>query len=230
MKDEFDALIQNNTWTLVPKPFGANVVSGMWVFCHKYNSDGSLARCKARWVCRGFSQQQGIDFDETFSPVVKPCTIRIILSLAVSSSWPIHQLDVKNAFLNGTLNETVYCQQPSGFEDPSNPNLVCLLKKSLYGLKKAPRAWFQRFATFIQTIGFSPSKSDTSLFIFQSSSHTAYLLLYIDDIVLTASSDSFLKHIITLLSKEFFMTDLGSLHHFLGVIATRTSSTLFLSQ
>jgi histone deacetylase 1/2 len=95
MKDEFDALIQNNTWTLVPKPFGANIVSGKWVFCHKYNSDGSLARYKARWVCQGFSQQQGIDFDETFSHVVKPCTIQIILSLAVSSSWPIHQLDVK---------------------------------------------------------------------------------------------------------------------------------------
>ena len=191
MRDEFNALTQNHTWTLVPKPPNANVVSGKWVFRHKFHSDGSLARYKARWVCRGFSQQHGIDFDETFSPVVKPSTIRVVLSLVVSSSWTIHQLYVKNAFLHDTLNETVYCQQPSGFEHPTSPNLVCLLHKSLYGLKQAPRAWFHRFATFIQTIGFLPSKSDSSLFIFRSSEHTAYLLLYVDDIVLTVSTDSF---------------------------------------
>ena len=127
MRDEFNALQQNNTWTLVPTPPGVNVVSGKWVFRHKFHSDDTIARYKARWVCHGFSQQQGIDFDETFSPVVKPSTIRVVLSLAVSSSWPIHQLDVKNAFLHGTLNETVYCQQPSGFEGPSSPNYVCLL-------------------------------------------------------------------------------------------------------
>lgn len=230
MRDEFDALEQNNTWTLVPKPSGVNVVSGKWVFRHKFHADGTLARYKARWVCRGFSQQHGIDFDETFSPVVKPSTIRVVLSLAVSTSWPIHQLDVKNAFLHGTLNETVYCQQPSGFENSSSPNLVCLLQKSLYGLKQAPRAWFQRFATFIQTIGFISSKCDSSLFIFRSSEHTAYLLLYVDDIILTASSSSFLKHIISSLNREFSMTDLGPLHHFLGINVSRTKSTLFLSQ
>src|SRR4051812_28857804 len=230
MRAEFDALIQNNTWTLVSKPPNANVVSGKWVFRHKFHSDGSLARYKARWVCRGFSQQHGIDFDETFSPVVKPSTIRVVLSLATSSSWPIHQLDVKNAFLHGTLNETVYCQQPSGFENTTPPNLVCLLHKSLYGLKQAPRAWFHRFATFIQTIGFLPSKSDSSLFIFQSSEHTAYVLLYVDDIILTASSTTFLHHIISLLNNEFAMTDLGPLNHFLGIAVSRSPGSLFLSQ
>jgi hypothetical protein len=118
-------------------------------FRHKFHADGTLAPYKARWVCRGFSQQQGVDFGETFSPVCKPSTIRVVLSLVVSSVWPIHQLDVKNAFLHGTLNETVYCQQPSGFENSSSPDLVYLLHKSLYGLKQAPRYWFQRFATFI---------------------------------------------------------------------------------
>jgi hypothetical protein len=111
--------------------------SGKWVFRQKNKSDGTLSCYKARWVCRGFSQQDGIDYDETFSPVVKPSTICTVLSLVVSSSWPIYQLDVKNAFLNGTLNETVYCQQPLGFEDPSTPSHVCLLNKSLYGLKQA---------------------------------------------------------------------------------------------
>jgi hypothetical protein len=142
MCDEFDALQQNNTWSLVPKPPGVNVVSSKWVFCHKFHADGTLARYKARWVRRGFSQQQGVDFEETFSHVSKARTIRVVLSLVVSSAWPIHQLDVKNAFLHGTLNETVYCQQPSGFENSSSPDLVCLLHKSLYGLKQAPHAWF----------------------------------------------------------------------------------------
>src|ERR1043165_8504330 len=202
----------------------------MWLFKHKYNSNGQLERYKARLVVNGKSQTVGIDCDETFSPVVKPTTIRTVLSLAVSRSWPIHQLDVKNAFLHGTLNETVYCQQPSGFENSSSPNLVCLLQKSLYGLKQAPRAWFHRFATFIQTIGFLPSKSDSSLIIFQSSEHTAYVLLYVDDIILTASSTTFLHHIISLLNNEFAMTDLGPLNHFLGIVVSRSPGSLFLSQ
>jgi hypothetical protein len=106
MRDEFHALQSNNTWQLVPRPPNANVVSGKWVFRQKFHSDGTLSRYKARWVCRGFSQQHGVDYDETFSPVVKPSTIRTILSLAVSSSWPIHQLDVKNAFLHGSLTKS----------------------------------------------------------------------------------------------------------------------------
>lgn len=229
MKEEYDALLLNNTWSLIPRPPGANVVSGKWVFHHKFHSDGSLSRYKARWVCRGDSQQPGVDFDETFSPIVKPSPIRVVLSLAVSS-WPIHQLDVKNTFLHGSLNETVYCRQPLGFSHPSYPDHVCHLQKSLYGLKQAPRAWFQRFATFIQSLGFIPSRSDSSLFIFHSSTHIAYLLFYVDDIVLTSSSDSFLTHIISSLRKEFCMTDLGPLHHFLGIAVSRSSAGLFLSQ
>lgn len=135
MQEEFDALTLNKTWVLVPLPSGANIVSGKCIFRHKYNADGSLSHHKARWVVRGFSQQPGVDFNETFSPVVKPTTIRIVLSLAISQSWPIHQLDVKNAFLHGHLDEVVYSQQPSGFIDPRHPTHVCRLLKSLYGLK-----------------------------------------------------------------------------------------------
>jgi hypothetical protein len=126
---------------------------------------------------------------------VKYSTIRTVLSLAISSSWPIHQLDVKDAFLHGSLQETVYFQQPLGFENSSLPDHICLLKKSLYGLKQDPRAWFQCFSSYIQTIGFIPSLSDSSLFIYHSDSHVAYLLLYVDDIVLTASSRTFLDHV-----------------------------------
>jgi hypothetical protein len=138
MREEFDALVHNRTWTLFPRPSRANIVSGKWIYKHKFHSDGSLARYKARWVVRGFSQQPGIDFDETFNPVVKPTTIRIVLSIAVSRSWPVHQLDVKNAFLHGNLDEEVYCQQPSGFINARCPEYVCRLHKSLYGLKQPP--------------------------------------------------------------------------------------------
>lgn len=107
--EEFGALLHNSTWELVPRPPQANVVSGKWIFKHKLHADGSLERYKARWVLRGFSQRPGVDYDETFSPVVKPATVRTVLSLALSHQWPVHQLNVKNAFLHGTLTETVYC-------------------------------------------------------------------------------------------------------------------------
>lgn len=128
--------------------------------------------------------------------MVKPSTIRTVLSLAISSQWPIHQLDVKNAFLHGDLEETVYMHQPPGFVDDQHPDYVCLLHKSLYGLKQALRAWFQRFASYVLRLGFHHSKTDSSLFIFCLGPDIAYLLLYVDDIILTASSELFLRKII----------------------------------
>jgi hypothetical protein len=230
MAEEHQALIDNGTWSLVPRPPQANIVTGKWIFRQKFHSDGSLARYKARWVVRGFSKRPGIDYDETFSPVVKPATIRLVLHIAVSSSWPIRQLDVKNAFLHGNLDEVVYCQQPPGFVDPSRPDHVCRLHKSLYGLKQAPRAWYQRFATYLATMGFTASKTDTSLFVLRSGSDTAYLLLYVDDIIVTASSTVFLRRLLERLHSEFAMTDLGDLHFFLGIAVSRSSTGLFLSQ
>jgi hypothetical protein len=112
MADEYKALIDNNTWRLVPHLPDANVVTGKWIFRHKFHSDGTLARHKARGVVHGFTQRHGVDYDETFSSILKPATIQVVLSIAASRQWPIHQLDVKNAFLHGHLNETVYCLQP----------------------------------------------------------------------------------------------------------------------
>ena len=206
------------------------MVTGKWIFKHKLQADGSLERYKARWVLRGFTQRPGVDFDETFSPVVKPATVRTVLSLALSRRWPIHQLDVKNAFLHGTLSETVYCAQPVGFEDPARPDFVCRLNRSLYGLKQAPRAWYSRFATYLLSLGFVEAKSDTSLFVYRRGTDTIYLLLYVDDIVLTASSLAILQRTIQALQQEFSMTDLGELHHFLGMHVQRCGSGLLLSQ
>jgi hypothetical protein len=219
MREEYNALMAQNTWTLVPRPAGVNVVMGKWIFRHKLNSDGSLARSKARWVVRGFTQQQGVDYDETFSPIIKPATICVVLSMATSHNWSIHQLDVKNAFLHGNFSEHVYAQQPSGFVSPSHPNFVCKLNKSLYGLKQAPHTWFLQFTSFLSTLGFCGSKSDRSLFMFKQGPSTAYLLLYVDDIILTASSSSLLNHFIHKLHAELAMSDLGPLQHFLGISA-----------
>ncbi|GJQ94000.1 ribonuclease H-like domain-containing protein [Tanacetum coccineum] len=229
MRDEYHALIKNKTWTLVPRPPDTNIVRCMWLFRHKYLADGTLSRYKARLVANGSTQLEGVDVDETFSPVVKPGTIRTVLSLAASRHWPIHQLDVKNAFLHGDLSETVYMHQPPGFRDSVHPDYVCLLQRSLYGLKQASRAWFQRFASYITRVGFSHSRCDSSLFIYRQGTDTAYLLLYVDDIVLTASSESLLQQIISSLHEEFAMTDLGPLNYFLGISVTRDSSGLFLS-
>ena len=230
MQEEFAALVSNRTWELVPRPPRANLITGKWIFKHKTRADGSLERYKARWVVRGFNQRAGVDYGETFSPVVKPATIRTVLTLAASRGWPVHQLDVKNAFLHGTLAEEVYCLQPAGFVDASKPDHVCRLSKSLYGLKQAPRGWFLRFAGFLATIGFSATRSDSSLFTFTRGQDAAFLLLYIDDIVLTASSTALLQHIITQLTGEFAMKDLGDLHYFLGIRVTRSTAGFFLSQ
>jgi hypothetical protein len=137
---------------------------------------------------------------------------------------------VKNAFLHDTLFKAVFCCQPTGFADPAHPDLVCRLRKSLYGLKQAPRAWYSRFVTYLTTLGFIEAKSDTSLFIFCRGSDTVYLLLYVGDIILTASSMELLHRTISALQWEFAMKDLGPLHHFLGITVERRSDGLFLHQ
>ncbi|XP_021999438.1 uncharacterized mitochondrial protein AtMg00810-like [Helianthus annuus] len=177
-----------------------NIIRSLWLFKHKYRSDGSLERYKARLGCDGRKQQTGIDCGETFSPVVKPSTIRLVLSRALSKSWPIHQLDVTNAFLHGNLEET------------------------------APRAWYQRFTDFVTLQGFRQSKSDNSLFIYHHGADIAYLLIHVDDIILTTSSEALRTRLLHTLSGEFAMKDLGPLSYFLGIQVARTGDHMFLSQ
>jgi hypothetical protein len=229
MEEEHVALLANHTWDLVPRPPDTDVVTEKWLFSHKMTSDGSLDRYKARWVLRGFTQRPGVDYDETFSLVVKFATIRAVLSLALSRDWVIHQLDVKNAFHHNALTETDYCSQPTGFVDAAHPDQVCRLNHSLYGLKQAPRAWYSRFASYLASIGFVEAKSDTSLFIYWHDDDTVYLL-YVDDIVLTASTADLLQRTITALQREFAMKDPGPLHRFLGITAECRPQGLFLHQ
>ncbi|PKI50006.1 hypothetical protein CRG98_029593 [Punica granatum] len=230
MKEEYLALLQNHTWDLVPPSSVQNVVGCKWVYRIKKKADGTIDRYKARLVAKGFNQREGVDYSETFSPVIKPVTIRTVLSIAVSSQWQIRQLDVKNAFIIGHLAEEVYMSQPPGFIDASCPNHVCRLRRSLYGLKQAPRAWFQRLNTYLQRLGLSDSKADPSLFILRGSNFLVYLLVYVDDIILTRTPSAPFNSIITALQQEFAMKDLGPLHYFLRMEARTDGTGHYLTQ
>jgi hypothetical protein len=184
MHEEYDALMKNKTWRLVPPQPGRNLIDCKWFYKIKHKADGSVDRHKARLVAKGFKQRLGIDYDDTFSPVVKPATIRIILSLAISQGWDLCQLDVKNVFLHGILEEEVYMKQPPGFVSSEFPSYHCKLDRALYGLKQAPRAWYSRLSDKLQSLGFLPSKTDISLFHFSKGQITVFLLVYVDDIII----------------------------------------------
>ena len=230
MADEINALLKNQTWSLVPPSSSQNTVGCKWVFRIKRLPDGTVDRYKARLVAKGFHQRPGIDYHETFSPVIKPATIRTVLAIAVSRGWQLRQLDVKNAFLNGFLAEDVFMTQPPGFVDPDHPTHVCKLHKSLYGLKQAPRAWFHRITGFLLSAGFHQSKADHSLFIFHYGSHTIYLLLYVDDIIVTGSSDGIVESFIRAIGRGFDIKDMGSLHYFLGLQVSSSPAGLHINQ
>ena len=177
MSDEYTAFQRQQTWSLVPPPSNHNIVGCKWVYKIKRKPDGSIAYYKARLVTKGYHQQAGLDYNETFGPVVKLATVRLIFSLAAQFRWSVRQLDVSNAFLHGILREDVYMMQPQGFINSAHPTHVCKLHKSLYGLKQAPRAWFERFTSQLLVLGFTASKADPSLFVYRSSSTVIFLLV-----------------------------------------------------
>lgn len=194
--------------------------------------DGTPVKHKGRLVAKGYVQQAGTDYTDTFSPVAKAVTVRIVLTIAVARNWAIHQVDFNNAFLNGDLHEEVYMEQPPGFIqfDSSNQPLVCKLKKALYGLKQAPRAWFQKLAETLKTLGFQESIADSCLFMLQEKDDVIYLLVYVDDLVITGSSEVLVQKLITKMSNMFSLKDLGEISFFLGIEFTRTSAGLLLTQ
>ncbi|KAM0001405.1 putative RNA-directed DNA polymerase [Helianthus debilis subsp. tardiflorus] len=230
MAEEFDALVKNGTWSLVPYVKNTNVIDSKWVYRLKTDQNGKVIRHKARLVAKGFNQRPGVDFQETFSPVIKASTIRVVLSLAVTNQWSLRQLDIQNAFLHGDLQETVYLRQPAGFVDKSRPDHVCLLHKSLYGLKQAPRAWFQRLSAALCQLGFSGSKTDPSLFIMKSRGTLVYVLVYVDDIIVTGNNNKAVNDVISRLSTSFAVKDLGDLHYFLGIEIIPHGRNIILSQ
>jgi histone deacetylase 1/2 len=230
MDAEYDALMKNKTWHLVPPKKGSNIIDCKWVFKIKYNVDGTLDKYKGRLVAKGFNQRYGIDYEDTFSPVIKMSTIRTILAIDVSRGWCLRQLDVQNVFLHGVLEEEVYMKQPPGYVDKSAPHFVCKLDKALYGLKQAPRAWYARLSTKLIELGFKASKADTSLFYFNKGSVTVFVLVYVDDIIVVSSTPEATTGLLHSLKKDFALKDLGELHYFLGMEVTKVRDGIILSR
>ena len=215
MQKELQALHNNHTWILVPLPPGKKAIGCKWVFKIKFKADGSVERFKARLVAKGFNQKWGIDFLETFSPVVKMSTVRCLIALAAHRNWFIHQLDVNNAFLHGDLCEEVYMLVPEGLPNPDH--MVCKLVKSLYGLKQASRQWFAKLVGELHHMQFTQSKNDYSLFIKETNGKITILAVYVDDIILTGNDVQTINGLKRHLDNVFSIKDLGRLSYFLGI-------------
>lgn len=215
---------------MVPPDPTYNIVGCRWVFRIKQNSDGTVDRFKSRLVAKGFNQRPGVHYFETYSPVVKHPTIRLVLGQAVGRGWLLRQLDVNNAFLEGPLSEEVYMAQPPGFVDVDKPDYVCKLFKAIYGLKQAPRAWYTVLRDFLLEAGFFNFVADMSLFILHKAGITLFVLGYVDDIVVTGNSPTHVQLFIDLLTARFSLKDVGALSYFLGIEVTRTVNGLTLTQ
>ncbi|KAJ9672101.1 hypothetical protein PVL29_025662 [Vitis rotundifolia] len=231
MVDEMAALHSNGTWDLVVLPSGKSTVGCRWVYAVKVGPDGQVDRLKARLVAKGYTQVYGSDYGDTFSPVAKIASVRLLLSMAAMCSWPLYQLDIKNAFLHGDLAEEVYMEQPPGFVAQGESGLVCRLRRSLYGLKQSPRAWFGRFSSVVQEFGMLRSTADHSVFYHHNSlGQCIYLVVYVDDIVISGSDQDGIQKLKQHLFTHFQTKDLGKLKYFLGIEIAQSSSGVVLSQ
>jgi len=225
------SLQENSTWTLEQQPIGVRPIPAKWVFKRKQDALGNIERYKARLVAKGFMQKEGIDYNEVFAPVSKHTTLRTLLSLAAAEDLELHQLDIKTAFLNGDLEETIYMQQPEGYAE-GGPSMVCRLRKSLYGLKQAPRAWNTRLKQELEGMGFTASEADAGLFTAQYKGSNIYILVYVDDILVAAKNLADINHIKARLTAIFDVRDLGEAKYFLGMSLDRDrqAKTLKITQ
>ena len=228
--NEIEAMRTNNTWELVDLPKGRKAIPCKWVFRIKANELGEITRYKARLVAKGYAQSYGVDYEETFAPVVRINSIRTLLAVAMSEGLTLVQMDVTTAFLNGELEEELYMKQPEGFIDPSAPNKVLKLHKSIYGLKQAPRAWNKLISTTLTELGFRQGKAEPCLFTLKSKS-IVHLALFVDDIIIAHNDNKIVDQIKSQLSASFKMKDMGELSFILGMkIFKESENTLKITQ
>ena len=216
MEKEMKSLHANDVWDLVKLPKGRKPVGSKWVFKLKIGPNGLVERHKARLVAQGFSQKYGLDYDETFSPVVRFESLRTVIALAVQNGMKLHQMDVTTAFLNGELEEEVYMKQPEGFAAKGQEDMVCKLKRSIYGLKQSPRCWNSALDNQLKQMGFVQVKGDPCLYM-ASEGEMFFIAVYVDDIVLAGKSNKRMAEVKEILAKQFQIKDMGELHYFLGV-------------
>ena len=217
MDSEYRSLMENEAWELVELPENKKAIGCKWVFKTKFNADGEIERYKSRLVAKGYSQTPSVDYEETFSPVVKFTSIRTIIALAVKKEMVVHQMDVVTAFLNGELEEDIYMEQPCGYVKAGQDDLVCKLKKSLYGLKQSPRCWNKRLGEYLESIGFQTNRADPCVFVRFKDKKLAIIAVYVDDLIISTSDIEEMESIKNILATQFKMKDLGQLHYCLGM-------------
>ncbi|CAI7792578.1 unnamed protein product [Closterium sp. NIES-53] len=219
VKEEYESLLENETWELCELPHGKKAISSKLIFRHKYGPDGELTRYKSRLVAKGFQQTKGKDFDEIFAPVGKGTTLRVMLGMAANRGWRMKQMDITTAFLNGIILEELYMLQPEGLDDGSGR--VCRLKKAIYGLKQAPRAWYHKLEETLLAGGFKKSECDHSLFLLQEKEQFLMLLVYVDDILLFSKSSAMIEHVEEMLEMQFKCSKMGDVKYYLGMHVER---------
>jgi len=224
MLSKMESMRENQVWNLVDPPDGVRAIECKWIFKKKIDADGKVHIYKARLVAKGFHQIQGVDYDETFSPVAMLKSIRILLAITACYDYEIWQMDVKTAFLNGNLSEDVYMTQPKGFVDQQNARKVCRLRKSIYGLKQATRSWNLRFDEVVKSFGFSQNKEEAYVYKKASGSALVFLILYVDDILLIGNDIPLMEDVKASLRKSFSMKDLGEAAYILGIKIYRDRS------
>jgi hypothetical protein len=201
--------MSNETWEVVERPYGGKPVGCKWVLKKKLRPDGTIDKYKARLVAKGYTQKEGEDFFDTYSPVARLTTIRVLLSLVASHGLLVHQMDVKIAFLNGELEEEIYMDQSEGFVVKGQEGMVCKLVKSLYDLKQAPKQWHDKFDRTLTSIGFVTNEADKCVYYLFGGGEGVFLCLYVDDILIFGMSLELIKEVINFLSQKFEMKDLG---------------------
>lgn len=217
---------KNKTWELVDRPQNRKVIGVKWVYRTKLNADGSINKHKARLVVKGYAQIFGVDYSDTFAPVARLDTIRLLLAVAAQKKWKVYQLDVKSAFLQGEI----YVEQPEGYVKEGEEDKVYLLKKALYGLKQAPRAWYNRIDDHLLSLGFEKSLSQSTLYVKYSGNDTLIISLYVDDLLVTGSSAYQIEDFKQEMMKVFEMTDLGLMSYFLGMEIKQDRGEVFICQ
>ena len=229
MKAEIDSLQKNAVWDLVERPEGRKVVGSKWVYKTKITPEGEIERYKARLVAQGFTQKYGLDYDETFCPVVRAESVRAVIALAAKKRLLLHQMDVITAFLNGTLEEEVYMKQPEGFAKEGEDKLVCKLKKSIYGLKQSPRCWNNALDNYLRSINLKQSKADPCVYT-ATEGETVIVAVYVDDILVATENERTMSEIKRQISERFEIKDLGVLKSFLGVQVKVMKNEIFIGQ
>lgn len=230
MKEELSMIEKNRTWELVDRPQDRKVIGVKWVYRTKLNADGSINKHKARLVVKGYAQIFGVDYSDTFAPVARLDTIRILLAVAAQMNWKVYQLDVKSAFLNGVLHEEIYVEQPEGFVKNEEKDKVYLLKKAIYGLKQAPRAWYNKIDDHLLSIGFKKSLSEATLYVKHQSNEVLMISLYVDDLLVTGNNAGMIQEFKQEMMKVFEMTDLGLMTFFLGLEIKQAEYEVFICQ